>query len=198
MALKAVFVDKDGTLVVNVPYNTDPARLRFLPQARATLAALAAEGYALVVVTNQSGLGLGYFSAAQFTLLQSALRQRLHDEAGVQLLDFLHCPHAAGPDGAPACWCRKPAPGMLVHAARRHDLDLARSWMIGDTLDDIEAGRRAGCRTLLLDSGGETQWRRSPMRMPHAHCRSWQEARFAILGRRGLPGSVAGPDEAVS
>jgi histidinol-phosphate phosphatase family protein len=189
----AVFVDKDGTLVENVPYNADPALLRFVPGACESLAALSAAGYALVLVTNQSGLAHGYFTRAQFAQLQNVLQQRLRDEAGVELLDFVVCPHAPGPGGAPACLCRKPAPGMLLRSARKYRLDLARSWMVGDTLDDVEAGRRAGCRTVLFDSGGETLWRRSPLRKPSARCTEWAEIVQLILASRDGATATEGP-----
>lgn len=169
----AVFIDKDGTLVHNVAFNVDPAKLSFLPGALDALRQLQAQGFALLVVTNQSGLAQGLFTRAQFARLQAALEARLAAEAGVRLLGLEVCPHAPGPSGAPRCLCRKPAPGMLQRAACRHSLDLARSWMVGDILDDVEAGHRAGCRSILLDSGGETVWRRSPMREPDAVCEGW-------------------------
>lgn len=177
----AVFVDKDGTLIDNVPYNADPALLVFAPHALAALAALAAAGFALVVATNQSGIALGRFTRAQFVRLQAVLEARLRDEAGITLAGFLLCPHAPAPSGEPACLCRKPAPGMLMRAAREQDVDLTRSWMVGDTLDDVEAGRRAGCRTVLLDSGGETVWRRSPLRTPHHQMDDWNAVARTIL-----------------
>jgi histidinol-phosphate phosphatase family protein len=177
----AVFIDKDGTLVENVPYNVDPSLLRFTAGAPQALAALAAGGYALVVVTNQSGLALGRFCPAAFAGLRGALKARLQDEAGVGLDDFLHCPHAPDGNGRPTCLCRKPQPGMLLRAARLHGLDLTRSWIIGDTLDDVEAGRRAGCRALLLDTGGETLWRRTPLRTPHWQTSDWIDAAEHML-----------------
>lgn len=183
-ARPAVFIDEVGTLTENVPYNADPALLRFKPSACEALAALASSGLALVLVSNQSGIGRGYFTRCQFSSLQAALEQRLRDEAGVQLTDFVICPHVPAPGGAPACLCRKPAPGMLVRASRAHRIDLASSWMVGDTLDDIEAGRRAGCRTVLLDDGGETVWRRSPLRIPHARCPDWTGVSRLILADR--------------
>ncbi len=179
----AVFIDKDGTLIENVPYNVDPALLRFSPGAPQALAALANAGYALVIVTNQSGLAESRFTRAAFSRLQQALEERLRSEAGVALLDVLVCPHAPAADGSPACLCRKPAPGMLLRAARTHGLDLERSWMVGDTLDDVEAGRRAGCRAVFFDSGGETVWRRSPLRVSHAQCSTWQEVVAAVLAQ---------------
>lgn len=180
----AVFIDKDGTLVENVPWNVDPARLRFQPGALPALVALAAAGYALVLVTNQSGLAEGRFTLGEFELLRLALETRLREQAGVCLAAFEYCPHAAAPDGAPACICRKPAPGMLLHAAHAQRLDLARSWMVGDTLDDVEAGHRAGCRAILLDTQGETLWRRGPGREPDALVTGWDEVVHTILAPR--------------
>lgn len=177
----AVFVDKDGTLVENVPYNVDPGQVRFLPAAMEALRALQDHGYALFVASNQSGLARGYFTRAQFARLQHGIERRLRDEAGVTLTDFLICPHAASPTGGPMCLCRKPAPGMLLRAARKHRLDLAKSWMVGDTLDDVEAGRRAGCRGILFDNGGETVWRRTPLRKPDAVVQDWDDAVHRIL-----------------
>ena len=184
MAMRpALFIDKDGTLVHNVPYNADPALLRFMPGALAALSRIAATGCALVVVSNQSGLARGHFDRAQFACLQAALEQRLRDEGGIALCDMLICPHAPGPEGRPACLCRKPAPGMLLQAARRHELDLSRSWMVGDTLDDIEAAHRCGCRAVLLDSGGETLWQRSSMREPEAIFQHWSALGEYLLAR---------------
>ncbi len=178
----AVFIDKDGTLVENVPYNVDPAKLKFMPGAFEALAALSWAGFALVVVSNQSGIGRNIFTRGEFVRLQQVLEQRLLDEAGVRLDDFLVCPHAPDGDERPACTCRKPAPGLLLAAAREHGIDLPSSWIVGDKLDDVEAGRRAGCFSALLDSGGETAWRRSPLRRPDIHCFGWTEVLAAVLG----------------
>ena len=162
----AVFIDKDGTLIEDVPFNVDPALVRFTRHAVEGLRTLDRAGYAIVLVTNQPGIATGRFSQADFNALQSALTAMIGMEVGVALTGFHACPHAPAADDAPACACRKPAPGMLLEAARRHGIDLQRSWMVGDILDDIEAGRRAGCKTVLLDVGNETVWRRGPMREP--------------------------------
>jgi histidinol phosphatase-like enzyme len=89
---------------------------------------------------------------------------------------FYYCPHA--PDAG--CDCRKPAPGMLERAAREHGVDLRASWMIGDILDDVEAGRRAGCRTILLDNGNETEWRDGEQRCPDYVARDLAQAAAII------------------
>ncbi len=177
----AVFIDKDGTLLDDTTRDADPRRLQFQPGAFESLAALAAKGLALIVVTNQSGLSLGHVTRWEFSQLQAALERQLAEAAGIALTDFVVCPHTPAPDGQPACLCRKPAPGMLIRAARAHRIDLAASWMVGDTLDDIEAGRRAGCRTLLLNTGSETEWRRSALRTPHARCTRWDAVTPLIL-----------------
>ncbi len=176
-----LFIDKDGTLIENVPYNVEPSLLRFMPGAAAALARLREAGLALVIVTNQSGIARGYFTRAQFAHLQEALLQGLREQAGVEIDDVMLCPHEPDALGRPACLCRKPAPGMLIGAARRHGLDLTRSWMVGDTLDDVEAGQRAGARGLLFDSGGETLWRRSPLREPQATFTDWDALADQVL-----------------
>jgi len=183
---RAVFVDKDGTLVEDVPYNVDPARLRFTPAALVGLRALADAGYALIVVTNQPGLATGRFTRREFAVLEAALCRRVREESGVEIAALYCCPHAPSPGGTIGCLCRKPAPGMLRQAARAHRLDLAQCWMIGDILDDVEAGHRAGCRAILLDVGNETEWKLSPIRSPEARCADLAEAARFILSREPI------------
>jgi len=180
---RAVFVDKDGTLIDNVPYNVDPALVRFTRSALVGLRALADAGYAIIVVTNQPGLATGRFTRGEFAALESALRRRVRDESGVEITAIYCCPHAPSPGGRIGCLCRKPAPGLLRQAARAHRLDLARCWMVGDILDDVEAGHRAGCRSVLLDVGNETEWKLSPIRAPEARCADLAEAARFILSR---------------
>jgi histidinol-phosphate phosphatase family protein len=183
---RAVFLDKDGTLVEDVPYNVDPARLKFTAQAVEGLRLLQAQGYLLIVVTNQPGIALGHFGRAELARLQAALKRMLADE-GVELQGFYACPHAPSADPKrPNCLCRKPAPGLLRQAAQAHGVDLSRSWMVGDILHDVEAGRRAGCRTVLLDVGNETQWQMSPLREPHHRCADLLAAAHTILRADGL------------
>lgn len=169
----AVFVDLERTLVDHVPDTADPAQLHFQPGAGDALARLQAAGLAVVVVTNQSRLARGRFARAEFAKLQHVLEWRLLDEFGVALDDLAVCPHAPDSHGRPACLCRMPAPGLLLRMAQSHGLDLARSFMVGDTLDDVEAAHRAGATGLLLDNGAETVWRRSPLREPNATFTDW-------------------------
>lgn len=185
----AVFVDKDGTLVDNVPYNVDPALLRFRPGAPQAMAALSRRGFDIVIVTNQSGLARGLFTLDELLTLRDALYQRLLDASGVRLRGFLFCPHGVDADGQPLCLCRKPLPGMLHEARDMYGIDLQRSWMIGDTLDDVQAGHHAGCRSILYDSGGETLWRAGPGREPFARTTDWSAVE-AIIARDRPPWQV--------
>lgn len=166
---RAVFLDKDGTLIEDVPYNVDPERIQLTRGAVEGLQLLHAAGYQLIVITNQSGIARGYFPESALVAVKERLHQLLA-EVGVPLAGFYHCPHH--PHGvvkelAIACSCRKPEPGLLLCAAADRGIDLAQSWFIGDILNDVEAGRRAGCRTILINNGNETEWELSPLRTPH-------------------------------
>jgi histidinol-phosphate phosphatase family protein len=181
----AVFLDKDGTLVEDVPFNVDPARLRFTPYAIEALRLWRDAGWRVVVITNQPGLGRGLFDRAALARLHEALAARLA-EAGIALDGFYACPHVDG-DG---CDCRKPRDGLLRTAARELGIDLERSWMVGDILNDVEAGHRAGCRSVLLDTGGETEWVPGPLRVPDLRCADLLEAAVATLAPEAMPAAV--------
>lgn len=161
----AVFLDKDGTVLVDEPYNVDPAKMRLEAGAERGLRQLGALGCPLVIVSNQSGVAEGRFEESALTPVFERLHQ-MFAACGATLAGFVYCPHARPVEGERGCGCRKPEPGLLLAAAARLNLDLARSWMVGDILDDVEAGRRAGCRTVLVDNGHETEWREGPQRRP--------------------------------
>jgi D-glycero-D-manno-heptose 1,7-bisphosphate phosphatase len=192
MCVRAVFLDKDGTLIEDVPYNVDPARMRLLPGVRAGLQALHSRGYRLIVVSNQSGVARGYFAEDALMAVEQRLRGLLA-EAGVPLAGFYYCPHH--PEGINAsyaitCDCRKPEPGLLLKASTVQGIDLRQSWLVGDILDDIEAGRRAGCKTILIDNGNETEWVLSPFRQPDAVAADVAEAAKIILLGSVNPGQT--------
>jgi len=166
--IPAVFLDKDGTVLADEPYNVEPARMAYAAGARAGLRVLAASGAPLIVISNQPGVARGRFAPQALARVHTRLGA-MFAEAGARLAGFYWCPH--DPRGtvaaySHACACRKPQPGLLLQAAREHRVDLGRSWFIGDILDDVEAGNRAGCRTVLLDVGNETEWRSGPGRTP--------------------------------
>jgi D-glycero-D-manno-heptose 1,7-bisphosphate phosphatase len=164
MRRPAVFLDKDGTLIHDVPYNVDPARVQLTLGAREGVRMLRAAGYALVVASNQSGVARGLFTPNDLVRVRDRIEQLLD----LTLDGFYCCPHL--PDGrvdayAIACECRKPRPGLLTRAAQELGLDLERSWMVGDILSDVEAGARAGCRTVLM-CGFRTETFDGPLRTP--------------------------------
>jgi D,D-heptose 1,7-bisphosphate phosphatase len=166
--MKAIFLDKDGTLVDDIPYNVEPRRMMLSSGAGPALRLLARLDYRFFVVTNQSGIAHGYFGEDSMRDVSDRLGDLLFREQ-LSLDGFYYCPHH--PEGIVAsyaidCHCRKPEPGMLLQAANEHGIDLRSSWMIGDILHDVEAGNRAGCRTLLIDNGNETEWRLGPRRIP--------------------------------
>ncbi len=144
----AAFFDRDGTLIVERGYLSDPADVELVPGAAEALRELRAGGYALVVVSNQSGVGRGYFTAGDVHAAMARLREVLRAE-GVELDAIYFCPHA--PEAG--CACRKPGTALLERASEDLVLDLTRSVMTGDKRIDAECGQRAGGRGLLLRSG---------------------------------------------
>jgi len=182
--MKVVFLDKDGTLINDVPYNVDPDLIILQERAVKGLQKLQGAGYKFIVVSNQSGVARGYFKEQALVNVREKLAQLLAANQ-IALEGFYYCPHH--PEGknkayAVACQCRKPMPGLLLRAAQEHQIDMQSSWMIGDILNDVEAGNRAGCRTILIDNGGETEWiKDSPLREPEATFYNIDEAADYIL-----------------
>jgi D-glycero-D-manno-heptose 1,7-bisphosphate phosphatase len=129
---------------------------------------LARLDYRFFVVTNQAGIAHGRFGEDAMQAVGDRLADLMFREE-LSLDGFYYCPHhpsGSVPGYAIECFCRKPMPGMLLKAAVEHEIDLRASWMVGDILHDVEAGNRAGCRTLLIDNGNETEWRLGPRRLP--------------------------------
>ena len=180
---KAVFIDKDGTLIPDIPHNTNPELVDLYAGAVSGLKALKNAGFLLIVITNQSGIARGYFSHEQFALVRGKIEELLSN-AGIELDGFLHCPH--DPEGnvmryAVDCECRTPTPGMLIQAAEQWHISLSSSWMIGDILNDIEAGKRAGCKAVLINNGGETEWISGMFREPDFTAPDIEQAAEYIL-----------------
>lgn len=147
----AIFLDRDGTINVEKNYLIDPAGFELIPGVGDALRRCQEAGYLLIVVTNQSGVARGYFTTKEVEELHVHLQAEL-SVYGVQIDAFYLCPHH--PDYSDGlCGCRKGAPGMLLQAAADYDIDLAASWMIGDKRTDVEAGNRAGCRSILVRTG---------------------------------------------
>ncbi|OQW37329.1 MAG: hypothetical protein A4E19_14320 [Nitrospira sp. SG-bin1] len=168
MIAKAVFLDKDGTLIENRPFYRGPEHIQWMSGAIDGLRLLHRSGYALIVVSNQGGIAQGWFTVEDLMHEQIALRAELA-KFEVPLAGFYYCPHhpeGTVPSFTMECYCRKPYPGLLTQAAGELNVDLTHSWMVGDILHDIEAGRAAGCRTVLLTNGNETEWNLTACRWP--------------------------------
>lgn len=187
MSDRAVFFEKDGTLVKDSKHGREPANLRLVPGASEGLAALRAAGYRLFVVAHEPGVARGQYRESDLPPVVRRL-EALLEPADAALDGFYYCPHQPGGRVrayAVECLCRKPSPGLIEDACREHNLDPLRSWMIGGVLDDVEAGRRAGCRTVMVDTGRETDWRSGPNRAPHLTAPNLRDAAEQILRDRG-------------
>jgi len=193
MPRPAIFLDRDGTITREVDYLRAVKDLRLLPGAASAVRTLNEAGFAVVVVTNQSGIARGLLTEKQFHEIHAALVQRLARHRA-RLDGMYYCPHH--PQATVAryrqeCECRKPAPGLLRQAARELDLDLTHSYAIGDRARDLAPGRAVGCRTVLVRSGygaeqeanwGET-WRPDQVTKDLRAAAEWvlkQEVRHAL------------------
>lgn len=187
-AKKAIFLDKDGTLIPDIPYNVNPDLITISEEATGGLRTLQEAGYLLVVITNQSGIAKGLFGYDDLHAVKEKI-ECLLQEKHIALAGFYFCPHD-DPGGVNAegdsCECRKPSPGLLMEAASDLGIELEESWMIGDILNDVEAGHRAGCRALLIDNGNETEWEMSASRMPDAVVQSINQAAVHIMNLNQL------------
>lgn len=145
---KAAFLDRDGTLIVDRGYLSNPDGVELLSGVAKGLAIVQRLGYLLVVISNQSGVGRGYFSDEDVRSVNRRMEECL-GELGLRLDGVWYCPHI--PEAR--CLCRKPSPGLFLTAARHLDIDLADSIMIGDKITDVEAGVAAGCQRNILLGG---------------------------------------------
>ena len=153
---QAVFLDRDGVITREPPYYAhEISHLEIVPGAAAAIRRLNEHGFLVVVVSNQAGIARGYYREADMLSFNRAMEDRLA-VAGACIDAFYFCPHhpeAGLGELLQDCQCRKPKPGMLLKAGRDLGIDLGRSFMVGDRATDIEAGRRAGCQTLLVLTG---------------------------------------------
>lgn len=149
----AVFLDRDGTLIPDSGFVRDTDRVTLLPGAAAAVARLNAAGFPIIVVTNQSGIARGLLTEAAYAAVAARVGQLL-GAAGARLTATYHCPHH--PDVTGPCACRKPGVLLYQRAAEEHDLDLTRSWWIGDRMRDVVPAKSFGGPGILLGTGGKT------------------------------------------
>jgi D-glycero-D-manno-heptose 1,7-bisphosphate phosphatase len=169
---RAVFFDRDGTIIYDLGYLREPEKIKLLPGVGEALFELQQRGFCLVLVSNQSGVGRGMFSQKDVERVHGTVVALL-ERCGVFLDGAYYCFHAPWEE----CGCRKPSPGLILQAARELTIDLAYSFMVGDKPSDIEAGRRAGCRTILLAA----KWPHPFDPMPDYVAADWAEVTRYIL-----------------
>ncbi len=153
MAQRAVFLDRDNTIIASDGYLGDPSKVKLIPGAAAALASLRRLGYRIIVVSNQSGVAKGLFDEAAVEAVNAEMVRQLREQAGAAVDASYYCPfhpEAVAPEYRLDHEWRKPRPGMLKAAAQEFDLNLSECWMIGDQPQDIAAGASVGCRTILL------------------------------------------------
>lgn len=145
---KAIFLDRDGVINIDKDYVSRIEDFEFKEGIFPLLHHFQNLGYHLFIVTNQSGIGRGYYSLEDFHTLNDWMLDAFEKEK-ISIHEVFYCPHAPGE----ACTCRKPSPGMITQAASRYEIDLSHSWMIGDKESDIGAGRNAGVKETILVLG---------------------------------------------
>ena len=151
MSKKALFLDRDGTIIIDTDYPTDPKKVAFVPGTIEALRKIQKE-YVLIVISNQSGVGRGLITKEQFNSVHEQFVKILKS-VNIEVAGIYYCPHAP----EEMCDCRKPSPKMILDAAERHDIDLPSSYMIGDKMSDVIAGSRAGCKTILITPKNRVQ-----------------------------------------
>ena len=188
MSQRAVFFDRDDTLMVNVPYSGNPAEVEAFAEAAAALADLQAAGFLLFVVSNQSGVGRGLITREQVDSVNVELVRQLGR-------DYIHTfYHSYATPDDPYATDRKPSPELVLNAAREHDLDLSQSFFVGDRLSDIECGLAAGCGTVLLTHekssrrGNVTDDDRTAMKKAHHIANDLTASVAWILAQSGAKG----------
>ena len=147
---KAIFLDRDGVINIEVSYLSDPADFKLIEGTIEALRILKQKKYLLIVITNQAGIARGYYTEERLKEIHEKM-ERILKENNIQLDDIYYCPHH--PEFTGPCNCRKPNPGMLLKAQEEHQIDLKNSYMIGDTLNDIKTGINVGCKTALVLTG---------------------------------------------
>ena len=174
---RAAFLDRDGVINQKAPegaYITCWEDVKFLPGVAEAISELNRAGWLVIIISNQRCVAKGLVTAKEVEALHTRMSQWLK-ERGAALDAIYYCPHEKT---QPPCDCRKPAPGMLLQAAREHQVDMANSWMIGDSVSDIEAGHRAGCKTMRIQPADK-----KPDEKADLQAASLLEAVSQILGK---------------
>ena len=184
----AVFLDRDGTINVDVGYLCHPDQFTFLPRAIEALQLLSDSDLPLIIITNQAGVARGLIPPERLPVIQKAFLRMLRTN-GIPIAGYYSCPHhpeGVLPEYRCECGCRKPAPGLLLQAARELDIDVPRSYVVGDKASDVQLAHNAGSTGILILTGeGRTYQQAYPPEYtpPHAICPNLYEAAEWIIAR---------------
>ena len=148
---KAFFLDRDGTLIKNIPYLKDPNLVTLLPGCSEALREMKAHHFRLIVVTNQSGIGRGLVTEADVNNVHKKLQSLLQSQ-GAEIDQFYFCPHLPPHQSSQGCQCRKPKPKLFEDALHDWNIDPSQSFTIGDSLTDLEAGHHVGTKTIFFET----------------------------------------------
>lgn len=179
MKRRAIFFDRDDTLIKNVPYLGDPHQVRLMPHAQESLDLLKKNGFLLFIVSNQSGVGRGYITKEQVHQVNQEMLRQLGSSYFQEIYCAYSAPDAAIDDG------RKPNPLLVLEASQKYHLDLAHSYMIGDRIADIQCALNAGCRPILLLTGDYQDEKKEAGALAHFVATDLQEATQWILRQNG-------------
>jgi D-glycero-D-manno-heptose 1,7-bisphosphate phosphatase len=184
----AVFLDRDGTINVDVGYLCHPDQFTFLPRALEALQLLRDSDLPLIIITNQAGVARGLIPPERLPVIQKAFLRMLHTN-GIPIAGYYSCPHHPEgilPEYRCECECRKPAPGLLLQAARELDIDVQHSYVVGDKASDVQLAHNAGATGILVLTGEGRKYQQThppEYTPPHAICRNLYEAAEWIVDR---------------
>ena len=189
---RAVFLDRDGVINKKAPegdYIKNWDEFEFLPGVEKAIRTFNENGFLVIIVSNQRGIARGLMTEEDLKEIHSKMREELAKDGAV-IDGIYYCPH----DLDDHCGCRKPAPGLLLEAAKEHNVDLSQSWMIGDQESDIEAGRRAGCKTILISNAIS----RFEKNEPELMAETLLEAAYKLLSRTSKRNGLKAPERTIT
>jgi len=182
----AVFLDRDGTIIEDTDYISSPAQIKFIPGAVEAVNKLKQAGYKIIIISNQSGVARGILSEDMLQTIDKVIHRAILSGGG-QVDGSYYCPHHPEHGVYPykqACECRKPHTGMIKKAVREHDIDLSKSFLVGDHATDIETARRAGLRSAFVLTGHGKEEKDNLKSQPDHFADNLLEAAKWILGQR--------------
>ena len=182
---KTCFLDRDGVLIKQVNYLSSPEQVFISNTSLKALKTLRDNGYLIIVVTNQGGVARGYYSEESISVIHKEIERQLN-EHDLHIDHYYYCPHY--PDGSvekyvTECDCRKPMPGMILQAVKDFDIDLSRSFLVGDKVSDLLAAKNAGCSSILVETGHGLEHTAEALSRGYSVCSNLEQAVLHFLSK---------------